>query len=34
MKGLVEEGREIMQEDHAEGMEDAMLVGAGRKVEH
>jgi ferritin-like metal-binding protein YciE len=34
MKGLVEEGQEISQEDFSEGMRDAELLTAGRKVEH
>jgi ferritin-like metal-binding protein YciE len=34
MKGLVEEGQEIAQEDFSEGMRDAELLTAGRKVEH
>jgi ferritin-like metal-binding protein YciE len=34
MRGLVEEGQEIMQEDHEAMVLDSGLVGAGRKVEH
>jgi ferritin-like metal-binding protein YciE len=34
MKGLVEEGQEIMQEDLEDMVLDAGLIGAGRKVEH
>jgi len=34
MKGLVEEGQEIMQEDFDEMVLDSGLIGAARKVEH
>ncbi len=34
MKGLVEEGQEMMQEDHEESVLDSGLIGAARKVEH
>jgi ferritin-like metal-binding protein YciE len=34
MKGLVEEGQEIMQEEHEAMILDAGLIGAGRRVEH
>jgi ferritin-like metal-binding protein YciE len=34
MKGLVEEGQEIMQEEHEAMVLDAGLIGAGRRVEH
>jgi len=34
MKGLVEEGEELMQEDHEESVLDSGLIGAARKVEH
>jgi len=34
MKGLVEEGQEIMQEHDEEMVLDSGLIGAGRKVEH
>lgn len=34
MKGLVEEGQEIMQEDFEESMMDSALIGAAQKVEH
>src|SRR4051812_47439662 len=34
MKGLVEEGKEIMQEDGEESVLDAALIGAAQKVEH
>jgi ferritin-like metal-binding protein YciE len=34
MKGLVEEGQEIMQEDFDESMMDSALIGAAQKVEH
>jgi ferritin-like metal-binding protein YciE len=34
MKGLVEEGQEIMQEDLDEMVLDSGLIGAARKVEH
>ena len=34
MKGLVEEGQELMQEDFDEMVLDSGLIGAARKVEH
>jgi ferritin-like metal-binding protein YciE len=34
MKGLVEEGQEIMQDDRDEMVLDSGLIGAARKVEH
>lgn len=34
MAGLVEEGREIMEEDGAEAVLDAALIAAAQKVEH
>jgi len=34
MKGLVEEGKEIMEEDGEESVLDAALIGAAQKVEH
>jgi ferritin-like metal-binding protein YciE len=34
MKGLVEEGREIISEDTKEGMLDAAIIGAAQKIEH
>src|SRR3989440_1675361 len=34
MKGLVEEGKEIMNEDGDESVLDAALIGAAQKVEH
>src|SRR3954454_11905912 len=34
MKGLVEEGKEIMEEDGDEAVLDAALIGAAQKVEH
>jgi ferritin-like metal-binding protein YciE len=34
MKGIVEEGQEMMQEDHEPMILDAGLIGAGRRVEH
>ena len=34
MKGLVEEGKEIIEEDGAEAVLDAALIGAAQKVEH
>lgn len=34
MKGLVEEGQEIMGEDFEDAMLDSALLGAARKVEH
>jgi len=33
MRGLVEEGAEVMQEDAAEALADAAMIGAGQKVE-
>src|SRR3954451_4326241 len=34
MKGLVEEGKEIIEEDGDESVLDAALIGAAQKVEH
>lgn len=34
MEGLIEEGKEIMQEDMEETVMDAALIGAAQKVEH
>jgi ferritin-like metal-binding protein YciE len=34
MKGLVEEGDEVMQEDAVEELMDAALIGAAQRVEH
>jgi ferritin-like metal-binding protein YciE len=34
MKGLVEEGDEVMQEDAVEELLDAALIGAAQRVEH
>ena len=34
MKGLVEEGKEIMEEDGDDAVLDAALIGAAQKVEH
>jgi ferritin-like metal-binding protein YciE len=34
MEGLIEEGKEIMEEDLDEGARDAGLIGAAQKVEH
>ena len=34
MKGLVEEGNEVQQEDFAPGLRDTALQSAGRRVEH
>jgi ferritin-like metal-binding protein YciE len=34
MKGLVEEGKEIIDEDGEESVLDAALIGAAQKVEH
>jgi len=34
MEGLIEEGSEIMEEDAAPEVMDAMLIGAAQKVEH
>lgn len=34
MKGLVEEGQEIIQEDMEDNLHDLVLIGAAQKVEH
>ncbi len=34
MKGLVEEGKETMQEDLADALMDSAIIGAAQKVEH
>ncbi|HVJ67597.1 MAG TPA: ferritin-like domain-containing protein [Caulifigura sp.] len=34
MEGLIEEGSEIMEEDAAPDVMDALLIGAAQKVEH
>jgi ferritin-like metal-binding protein YciE len=34
MKGIVEEGQEMLGEDHEEGLLDSGIVGSARKVEH
>ena len=34
MAGLIEEGKEILEEDAAPGAKDAMLIAAAQKVEH
>ena len=34
MEGLVEAGKEIMQEDMPDNLRDAALIGAAQKVEH
>jgi ferritin-like metal-binding protein YciE len=34
MEGLIEEGKEILQEDMPETLRDAALIGAAQKVEH
>jgi ferritin-like metal-binding protein YciE len=34
MEGLIEEGKEIMQEDMDEDTRDAALIAAAQKVEH
>jgi ferritin-like metal-binding protein YciE len=34
MEGLIEEGKEILQEDMPEALRDAALIGAAQKVEH
>ena len=34
MKGLIEEGKELMQEDAEPDVLDALLIGAAQKVEH
>ena len=34
MKGIIEEGREVMEEDATEELLDAALIGAAQRVEH
>ena len=34
MRGIVEEGSEMLQEDFEESLMDSAIAGAGRKVEH
>jgi len=34
MKGLIEEGEEVMGEDATEALKDAALIGAAQRVEH
>jgi ferritin-like metal-binding protein YciE len=34
MEGLIEEGKEILQEDMPEPLRDAAMIGAAQKVEH
>ena len=34
MKGLIEEGEEVMEEDAGEQLMDAALIGAAQRVEH
>lgn len=34
MKGLIEEGQEIIEEDAEDSVKDAALIGAAQKVEH
>lgn len=34
MKGLIQEGQEVMQEDASEQMADLALIGAAQRVEH
>jgi ferritin-like metal-binding protein YciE len=34
MKGLIEEGKEIMEEDFSDAVRDAAIIGAANKVEH
>lgn len=34
MKGLIEEGREVLEEDGEESVLDAALIGAAQRVEH
>lgn len=34
MKGLIEEGQEVMEEESGEGLTDLMLIGAAQRVEH
>jgi ferritin-like metal-binding protein YciE len=34
MEGLIEEGKEILEEDMPDQLRDAALIGAAQKVEH
>jgi len=34
MKGLIDEGEEVMGEDATEALKDAALIGAAQRVEH
>jgi ferritin-like metal-binding protein YciE len=34
MEGLIEEGKEVMEEDHEPALMDAALISAAQKVEH
>jgi len=34
MEGLIEEGKEIMEEDFSDSVRDAAIIGAANKVEH
>jgi ferritin-like metal-binding protein YciE len=34
MQGLIEEGREVMEQDAAEALMDAAIIGAAQRVEH
>jgi len=34
MQGIIEEGKEVMEEDMADDVMDAALIGAAQKVEH
>jgi ferritin-like metal-binding protein YciE len=34
MEGLIEEGKEILEEEMPEALRDAALIGAAQKVEH
>jgi ferritin-like metal-binding protein YciE len=34
MEGLIEEGKEILEEEMADGLKDVALIGAAQKVEH
>jgi len=34
MQGIIEEGKEVMEEDAEEDVMDAVLIGAAQKVEH
>src|SRR5262245_40723952 len=34
MKGLIEEGEEVMQQDGLKSLKDAAIIGAAQRVEH